>query len=736
MAIQTVQLRIHGMNCASCVAHIEDDLKALRGVQEVSVNLVLEQGRVSYDDTVLNLENITAAVAKAGYHAEPIGSEVNNPGHRHEHDTGGGVPDHTAHVAVEGESAITRRFHKVLAAGVLTLAIVALGMVEVPSADMLMLLLALGVLYAGREFFQAGLPALLRGRPDMDTLVALGVGAAFLYSGAVILFLLGGDEYFMDVGIITTFILLGRYLEARAKGKASSAIRELLQLAPKIAHRRGLEGEVQDIPTAEVHIGDLLVVKPGEQVPTDGVVVEGTATLNESMITGESMPVDRSVGGAVIGGTINSSSVFVMRAQKIGADTMLAHIVRLVQEAQMSKAPIQKLVDRVSQYFVWGVLTVAALTFLVWYAKDGALPPAFVATVAVLIIACPCALGLATPISLVVGTGRGARAGVLIKRAEVLEKLKRVTAMVFDKTGTLTRGEPEVTAWVELTPRAREHLAQIISLEAQSEHPLAGAIVAWGKREGLARGVLISEVKAEPGRGIVGYSSGSTYRVGSARFLQAAGVAGVQNDKIQEYAGRGYTVVVAAKDEVLLGFFAIQDKLKPSSAAAVAACTKMGITTIMLTGDTLPVAKEIARQVGIKEVRAEVLPADKVAVIKALQEQGEVVAMVGDGINDSPALAQADVGIALGTGTDIAMESGDIVLVKGDLHKASEAIMLSRATLTNIKQNLFWAFVYNTVGIPVAALGFLNPKVSALAMAFSSVSVVVNALRLRRVKLT
>lgn len=727
---QTLQLDIYGMSCASCVAHIEGDLKALRGVRDARVNLALEQGRVEYDDALVQAPAIFAAVASAGYRAAPHAANASETQPLR-------VP--LEYAPPKASPRLPKRLAKVFTAASFTAIILALGFwAMVPQAAILMLIASLGVLYAGREFFRVGLRSLVRGRPDMDTLVALGVGAAFVYSSYTTLFNPTAPEYFMDVGIISTFILLGRYLEARAKGRASEAIRKLLELAPKTAHRLAPNGTTEDIPSEQIRVNDTLLVKPGEHLPVDGVIIQGTATIDESMVTGESIPVDREVGGKVIGGTLNGNQVFTLRATSIGADTVLAHIVRLVEQAQMSKAPIQKLVDKVSSYFVWGVLVVAVATFVGWGVAGLAVAPALVKTVAVLIIACPCALGLATPISIVVGTGRGASLGILVKNTQALEHMRKLTVVAFDKTGTITQGQPEVQAWVPVAQEAERALTVAYALEVQSEHPLAQSIVRWfQKSQASARTqVELTSVRAVAGRGISGNFEGVTYWLGSARFLKEQGIEfGSADLELARLAERGHTVIGFARKRELIGFFAVQDGVKPQSRQAIDALKARGITPLMLTGDSPAVAQEISRQVGITEVQAEVLPEGKVKAIKDLQANGHVVAMVGDGINDSPALAQADVGIALGTGTDIAMESGDIVLVKGDLVKAVEAIALSTATFQNIRQNLFWAFIYNAIGIPVAALGFLSPGLSALAMALSSVSVVGNALRLRTAKL-
>lgn len=776
MKIKKQNFYISGMRCVSCVQHIKDGLKRREGVKDAQINFALNMGQIEYDEEKISFDEIIETVRKTGYRASPIGefpkakgggkkdahtSHVQHTkGHQMSDKIGQG--DHSAHAAAESDKAIKKRLYKVIIASVLSALILVLTFgVHLEQGRLLMLLLSLGVLYAGWEFFKAGVPNLLRGRPGMDTLVALGVGAAFLYSSYVVLFAPEQSEYFMDVGIIITFILFGRYLEARAKGKASEAIKKLLQLSAKVAHKVVGKGKIEDVPVEQVQPGDRLLVKPGEKIPVDGVIVEGAAAIDESMVTGESIPVDKKFGDAVIGATLNSNQTFTMEAKKVGADTVLAHIVKLVQEAQMSRAPIQKLVDVIAKYFVWGVIIIAVLTFGGWLNVSGEFARALIYTVTVLIIACPCALGLATPISIVVGTGRGAGLGILIKNAEALEKMHKITAVAFDKTGTITKGEPTVVDIIttdkfsifndqfstnfqfknsQLSKQESALLLLAASVESQSEHPLAQAVVDKANEAGTAL-IKVENFKAITGKGVQAELQIAKNKklalIGTKAFMQDRGIkidSGLAS-KIAVLAKQGKTVVIVAVDSQAVGVLAIADTVKKTSQQAVDILRQRDIKTVMLTGDNKAVAKTIAKQVGIDEVRAEVMPEDKVQVIKDLQQKGEFVAMIGDGINDAPALAQSNVGIAMGTGTDVAMETGDVVLVKGDLLKAVESITLSAATLRNIKQNLFWAFVYNTVGIPIAAFGFLNPAISAAAMAFSSISVVLNALRLKKVKL-
>jgi len=608
---------------------------------------------------------------------------------------------------------------------------------EFPKKMEVMMILSLIILiYSGRDFFKRGIPDLFKGRPGMDTLVALGVGTAFVYSTYNTLFGNVETEYFMDVAIITTFILLGRYLEARAKGTASAAIRKLLELSAKTAHRIGKNGEVEDIPIGQVKVGNHLRVKPGEKIPVDGMIVKGEAAIDESMVTGESIPVDKNTADRVIGSTINGNTAFEMEAKKVGNETLLAQIVKMVNEAQMSKAPIQKLVDVVAGYFAWGVIAIAIGTFLVWSFGLGVpMSKSVIYSVAVLIIACPCALGLATPISIVVGSGKGASLGILIKRTDSLEKAHKITAIAFDKTGTITKGHPEVQEFQVISGEKSEALRLALALETHSEHPLAKSVIAYASRHVKGELPDLTRFKAVPGLGVEGRIEGKTYYFGSARFMREWKVLDKKTEaKIEALNEKGNTVLCLSDGKTVLALFGVMDGIRETSKEAIRLLKKRNIKTVMLTGDNEKVANEIAREVGIDEVHSGVTPQMKSEIIEKLQKKGYFVAMVGDGINDSPALAKADVGIAIGTGTDVAVETGDIVLVKGDLMKAVEAIELSRATLRNIKQNLFWAFIYNSIGLPIAAMGLLNPAFSAGAMAFSSVSVVLNALRLKRFK--
>ena len=721
---KTIQIKITGMTCASCVLHIENDLKDLKGVKDATINLPLKRGNITFDPDQISAHDIINSVKKSGYKAEI------NKTHKAHNKAKNNPEDHSDHVK--------QRLTKFLVALVLSIVVLFLGFVWKIDRGMevMMILSLITILYSGREFFTRGIPDLFKGRPAMDTLVALGVGAAFLYSSYLAIFTDKHEEYFMDVVILITFILLGRLLEAKAKTKAGDAIRSLLKLSAKIAHRINKNGEIKDIPADMIQINDMLRIKPGEKIPTDGVIVEGHATIDESMVTGESIPIDKQKEDKIIGATLNGNTTFTMKATKIGSDTVLSQIIKMVQDAQMSKAPIQKLVDIVAGYFVWGVITIATITVLGWTLYTGEVTQALIPTVAVLIIACPCALGLATPISIVVGSGKGAQLGILIKKPESLEKAHKITAIAFDKTGTITKGHPEVQEFNLLNGDKKQAYEIALALEKHSEHPLAKSIISYTKKLKIKnRESDVKDFKAITGLGVKGEIHGKTYHFGSSKYMEQLKTFNKDSEKeINKMQDKGYTTLCLADEKHILAIFGVQDGIKKSSKNAIDLLHKRDIKTIMITGDNEKVAQTIAKKVGIDEIHSNITPDKKSEIITNLKKQGHFVAMAGDGINDSPAIAKADVGIAMGTGTDVAIETGDLVLVKGDLQKAVEAIELSRATLRNIKQNLFWAFIYNSIGIPLAALGLLSPIVSAGAMAFSSISVVLNALRLKRFK--
>jgi len=729
MADKRVSLTITGMHCAACAARIEEALRETEGIAEASVNYATEQATLGFDETRLGLEDIADVVHSVGYGIVLPGQEDAERIAR----------------AREVRGLRVRLWFSIAATAVIML----LSHVPaLPARALPWVLLALATpvqFWAGWQFYR-GMWIALRGRfADMNTLIAVGTSAAYLYSLAVtaapsLVERVGAEAhvYYDTAAMIITLILLGRLLEAGAKGRASEAIRRLMRLQPNVA-RVAREGEEVEIPIEQVKIGDVVLVRPGERIPVDGDVTEGESAVDESMVTGESMPVDKQPGDLVIGGTVNQSGAFRFAASRVGADTVLAQIIRLVQQAQASKAPIQRLADKVAGVFVPIVILIALITFAIWLFVGPNPTYAVIAAVSVLIIACPCALGLATPTSLLVGTGRGAEFGILIRSAEALEVAGAIDTVIFDKTGTLTRGEPKVTDIVPAPNWTEEKvLALAASAERNSEHPLGRAVVGAARERGLALSDA-SEFKAISGMGVRARVDGRTVLVGTKQLLALEGITDEPLvGAAERLASEGKTVMLVGIDGEAVGAVALADTPKPEAAAAVKALREMGLTVVLITGDNKRTAEAIAHQVGIERLQAQVLPEGKAQAVELFQVHGRKVAMVGDGINDAPALAQADIGIAIGRGTDIAMEAADITLVRDDLRLVPEAIRLSRATLRNIRQNLFFAFFYNSLGIPVAAgvlypviHTLLHPAMAAAAMASSSVSVVTNALRLR-----
>ncbi len=727
VALNRLEFSVGGMSCAACAARVEKAVRKLPGVVAANVNFALGKLTVEAGPD-LSAAEIAAAVEAAGYQA--AAAAEGQAGHDRER------------AAREAEIGRQKKLFVISALLSLPLALhMLLDIFNIHAALLtnpyFQLALATPVQFgAGWQFYRDSVSALRHGGANMSVLVALGTSAAFLLSlyntvtGVAAV-------YYETSAILITLIILGRLLEARAKGQTSEAIRKLMGLAAKTARvvRGGAE---EDIPIEEVRVGDIIVVRPGEKIPVDGVVTAGDSAVDEAMLTGESLPVDKKPGDKVYGATINKYGTFRFEAHKIGKDTALAQIIKVVEEAQGSKAPIQRIADVISGYFVPAVVAVAVLTFAAWYffLAPGDVTRALLNATAVLVIACPCALGLATPTSIMVGTGRGAENGILFKGGEHLEKTYKLTAVILDKTGTVTKGQPELTDFVTLAGDENELLALVAAAEKASEHPLAAAIVRGAAERGVRPAAEPTAFAAVPGAGVTAAVAGKDLAVGTRRLMDEKGIdIAASLSTVEDLEAAGKTVMFAAVDGRLAALIAVADTVKESSREAIAALAAMGLEVWMITGDNRRTAEAIARQVGIGHVMAEVLPANKAEQVERLRSQGKIVAMVGDGINDAPALAAADVGIAMGTGADVAIEAGDITLMRGDLRGIAAAISLSRATMTNIKQNLFWALAYNVVGIPVAAAGYLSPVLAGAAMAFSSVSVVTNALRLRRVKL-
>jgi Cu+-exporting ATPase len=751
MAAQTYQAKIHGMHCAACSTRIEKVVGNLDGVTACSVNLATERARIDYDPAMVLPSAIALAISDLGFTAEDAGDS----------------PDYRQ-AAEQSAARLAAMRGRLLPAFILALAIIGLSMAPMfglPLPEFLdphlspfmhtlsQFLFVLPVLYLGRNFYTSGIPALLRGGPNMDSLIAMGTAAAFAYSTWNLVEIGLGidpagrvhDLYFESAAMLIALVSLGKYLEARAKARTSDAIRQLLRLAPETATLVDDNGQRQ-VAVSAIKVLDHLLIRPGERIAVDGTVLHGDSAVDESMLTGESMPVRKKPGDPLYGGTLNKNGALTMVAGKVGLDTMLARIVRLVQEAQGTKAPIAGLADRISLYFVPAVMVIAAFAGLAWFFLGGAdFSFSLRIFIAVLVIACPCAMGLATPTSIMVGTGRGAQLGVLVKTGEVLELAEKVNCVVFDKTGTLTVGRPEVTELLPLGDYSEELLLGLAaSAESRSEHPLAEAIIRAAEAKGC-KAWQVESFEAIPGRGLEAVVTGTAGKhqvvFGNFQLLGEKRIVGL-TESIEKLADdrshQGQTVLFLAVDGNLAALMTVADPLKPEAVDTVRRLSAMGIEVVMLTGDNAKTARAVAGQAGIDRVVAGVQPDKKEAEIVRLQQEGKIVAMVGDGINDAPALARADVGIAMGTGIDVAVESADIVLMTGHLSGVCRAIGLSRATLANIRQNLFWAFAYNVVGIPVAAGVLavfggptLSPMIGGAAMALSSVSVVSNALRLR-----
>lgn len=747
-------LDITGMSCSACSSRIEKVVNRMQGVEQMSVNLLKNNAHVTFDESVVDEKEIIARIEKLGFGARVHAANVAAP-----------VPQQDT-AAQEMEEMRQRLIGSLIFAGLVfyqhmgrmwgwPLPDFILGQENELINALLQMLWCIPVLFIDRKYFIHGVRNLLSGAPNMDSLIAVGSGASFIYGlysvfgmayafGHNRLDLLPGFAdalYFEASAVILALVTVGKFMEARAKSHTSDAIKALMNLTPKTAlvERHGLQGE---IPVEEVVTGDVLIVKSGASVPVDGKIIEGSAALDESALTSESLPVDKTIGDKVIGGTVNRSGYFKMEATAIGADTALAKIIALVDEATSSKAPIAKLADKVSGYFVPAVIGIAVLAAAVWLALGASWHFALTIAISVLVISCPCALGLATPTAIMVGTGRGAKSGILIKSATALETAHKVDTVILDKTGTITSGKPVVTDILPVKVTENELLAFAAGLEKLSEHPLGEAIVAAAEAKQLALPEA-GNYKQIPGQGVTAELAGAECAAGNLKLLEALNVdVSSLMEQYDKLAAQGKTPLYFVRAGELLGCIAVADTVKPTSKEAIAKLQAMGLRVLMVTGDNRATAEAIRTQVGVDEAVAQVLPQDKEAVVRKLQQEGHIVAMVGDGINDAPALARADVGVAIGAGTDIAIEAADMVLIKSDLLDVAKAIHLSRSVMTNIKENLFWAFIYNAVGIPFAAGVFytafgwlLNPLIAAAAMSCSSVSVVTNALRLRFIKL-
>ncbi len=743
--LETYTLPVEGMTCASCVARIEKKLIKVDGIQNATANLASENVNIIFDRTKVDLNKIAKVIEDTGYKLI--------------------LPEQSKESTVEFEEEIQSDTHQqkyyiklkseFIFSAILTIPIILISMlsmtqwfhstipISIEAIDKILFLLTTLVMFvSGKRFFIISYKLIKHFNVDMNTLVAVGTGTAYMYSTIAVLFpeLLSIQNihehiYFDTSATIITLILFGRLLEARAKSRTSSAIKNLIGLQPKTA-RVKRNAKIKDIPIKEVQIGDTIIVRPGEKIPVDGVIINGSTLIDESMVTGESIPVEKNVNDKVIGGTINKNGSIEFKATAIGKNTIVSQIIKLVEQAQASKAPIQSLVDKVASVFVPTVIGIALVTFFVWYFIGGiSFTNAMINFIAVLIIACPCALGLATPTAIMVGGGVGASNGILIKNAESLEKAHKINTIVFDKTGTITTGKPTITDIITFNDYDEKNILQIAaSIELKSEHPLGRAIVDYANEKGIPF-LDVENFQSITGKGITASVNGVNIAIGSNSFIEDYfGELNGYNEIINQLTESAKTTILITINNKLCAIIGIADTIKSGVKESIQKLKELNIDIYLLTGDNKKTAEAIAREAGIENVIAEVYPDKKSEVIKELQSKGKIVAMVGDGINDAPALAQADVGIAIGTGTDIAIEASDITLVKGDISKVYTAILISKKTISTIKQNLFWAFIYNTIGIPIAALGLLNPIFAAAAMAFSSVSVVLNSLRLRRVK--
>lgn len=743
--LRHIDVPVEGMTCASCVVRIEKLISKIEGVSNVSVNFASEKASFDIDSSVADYNKIAEAVENAGYkidfsslNKEKIIAETENYLNKKES---------------EYERGLKRDF---FFAAVLSIPILILNMgmiwegfhniipLHTEEINKILLILTTPVVFvSGKRFYQTFWSNLKHFAADMNSLVAIGTGSAYIFSVAVTLFpdlLVSGKMinhvYFDTTAVIITLILMGRWLESKAKSKTGNAIKKLIELKPQTVFTKR-NGKEQEIKIADLVPGDIAIVKPGGKIPADGIIKKGHSTIDESMITGESIPVEKSAGSKVIGGTINRSGTFEFEVTGLGDNSVLGQIIKLVETAQGSKAPIQKLADKVSAVFVPVIILIAIITFISWIiiGNESGINSALVNFVSVLIIACPCALGLATPTAIIVGTGKGAQKGILIKNSEALEIVHKADTIIFDKTGTITTGKPFVSSVYVDGMNENEFIRMIASLEQRSEHPLAKAIVNYAQFKNTEL-YEADDFSSYSGFGLKGKINGTNLLIGNHSLMEKNLINTKKfQEKIGEYSRTGKTIIFAAFDNDLKGLIAVEDPIKEHASEAVGKLKAMNLKTVMLTGDNKLTAETVAKLVGVDEFEAELLPENKIEVVRKYQNQNHIVAMVGDGINDAPALAQSNIGIAIGTGTDVAIESGDIILISGDLNGVVNTISLSKRTIRTIRQNLFWAFIYNIIGVPLAAFGMLNPIFAALAMSFSSVSVVSNSLRLKRLKL-
>jgi Cu+-exporting ATPase len=736
--IEKVTFPVEGMTCASCVARVEKSIKKIEGIKNVSVNLATEKATFEFEEGKVNVKDVADMVEEAGYKMDVSSSKEKIKEEKDDE-----ISDY--HRTLQKE---------LIFAAILTVPILLLSMGSMWSGfhnllpvspdylnKVLLILTTPVVFISGKRFYKIFWSNLKHFTADMNSLVAVGTAAAYGFSIFITLFpalILKPGEiphvYFDTTAVIITLILMGRWLESRAKAKTNTAVKKLISLKPKTAVLKSGETEIE-VNIENLKLGDIVIVKPGGKIPADGTIVQGSSVIDESMVTGESIPVEKSVGTKVIGGTINKTGSFQFEISAIGDNSVLGQIIKMVEEAQGSKAPIQNLADKVAAIFVPAVIVIAAITFILWIITGGGFNSALINFVAVLIIACPCALGLATPTAIMVGTGKGARSGILIKNGESLEISHKITTVILDKTGTITKGEPHVSEII-FDGINEDRIIQIAaSVENKSEHPIAKAVVNYARSKNIPL-LETASFKSITGKGIISTLNGNTIVVGNKKLMQDYSIANDRlTKKTDELLSKGKTLVYVGIDKILKGVIAIDDPVKNSSKEAIRELKEMGIKTVMITGDNKKTAEIIADNVEVDSFEAEVMPDEKAKAVSKYQKGNETVAMVGDGINDAPALAQSDVGIAIGSGTDIAIETGSIVLISGDLKGVVSAIKLSKQTIKTIKQNLFWAFIYNSLGIPLAALGILNPMFAALAMSLSSVSVISNSLRLKNFRI-